>query len=526
MVVGLFFVAGLPIKEGSQRYGVAMAWTLYLNFLLLTHVIYEGIMFWPYRHRGVFYKMEPGNICLDNENITKYAVEDNFVEDRLCFNRQDTLCLDRIIFAWNQAYLTRKNNDKKVHNQIRDSLRLEDTPGPIHSHHLSEDEDGSLIGCGLGPIKGNATYLVVAWYDDQIEWPSLSLPQRIVETRPEAGRHQQTWWSNYGKYLAMDHPDEGIAGGEPGEIADQNMRAARKEITCHVHATHLFDTKAYMFELEQCICISFMGSNKLTHYLTDSMVGQELLEEFSTAEAPEYVHIGFHHAFLSMRDQIEWWLGAHPDRIGKPVLLCGHSLGGALATLCARYISELPAYQGHPEKLGTVTFGSPCVGNRHFAKACHKNVGEMWRFVCESDIVPSAMHHSNMALESILMFFCCGVCLLTCCPKRAQAMACKFGWGSDRTYKHTGKKVLVSHEGVMMVTPAYSIDLYMRKARQVLRRDKSFFKHHESSYEQAVKMWIHAIHPEMDEDLLSKFIVDVPEIGGHPGKPSLMDYKH
>jgi len=28
------------------------------------------------------------------------------------------------------------------------------------------------------------------------------------------------------------------------------MRAARKEITCHVLATHLFDTKAYMFVLE------------------------------------------------------------------------------------------------------------------------------------------------------------------------------------------------------------------------------------------------------------------------------------
>jgi triacylglycerol lipase len=46
------------------------------------------------------------------------------------------------------------------------------------------------------------------------------------------------------------------------------------------------------------------------------------------------------------------------------VVVCGHSLGGALATLCA---SDLAGYLGAKCAVSSYTFGSPRVGNAVFA---------------------------------------------------------------------------------------------------------------------------------------------------------------
>jgi triacylglycerol lipase len=78
-------------------------------------------------------------------------------------------------------------------------------------------------------------------------------------------------------------------------------------------------------------------------------------------------------AFLSMRQAVEHWLNMEPIRHDKPLFLAGHSMGGALATVCARYLAELPQYR-EPEKLCLVTFGSPCVGNEEFAASIERKV--------------------------------------------------------------------------------------------------------------------------------------------------------
>ena len=68
-----------------------------------------------------------------------------------------------------------------------------------------------------------------------------------------------------------------------------------------------------------------------------------------------HVHAGFALAFESVRESIKQWL----DTVGKDraaLLLCGHSLGGALATLAASV--------WQPAEL--ITIGAPLVGNRQF----------------------------------------------------------------------------------------------------------------------------------------------------------------
>jgi surfactin synthase thioesterase subunit len=70
------------------------------------------------------------------------------------------------------------------------------------------------------------------------------------------------------------------------------------------------------------------------------------------------VHGGFARAADTLRADIESWLHAHAAE-REALVLCGHSLGAALATLFAALLNPTLV----------VTLGSPRVGNRGFAKA-------------------------------------------------------------------------------------------------------------------------------------------------------------
>jgi hypothetical protein len=70
---------------------------------------------------------------------------------------------------------------------------------------------------------------------------------------------------------------------------------------------------------------------------------------------------------------------------GWAVFLTGHSLGGALATLCAHDLA-LRAWSRRPQ-LVMVNFGSPRVGNRAFAEDFNKLVPRAWRVVNRNDAV-------------------------------------------------------------------------------------------------------------------------------------------
>lgn len=93
------------------------------------------------------------------------------------------------------------------------------------------------------------------------------------------------------------------------------------------------------------------------------------------------VHKGFNTQFHSIEADISKHLqGLTFDRL----VFCGHSLGGALATLAALHYSGRYA-----TRIECVTFGSPCVGNRQFALSFNEHV-KCWRVYNENDPVASA----------------------------------------------------------------------------------------------------------------------------------------
>lgn len=94
------------------------------------------------------------------------------------------------------------------------------------------------------------------------------------------------------------------------------------------------------------------------------------------------MHRGFVDAYFSVREQIHTYLREHPT---TSVTVTGHSLGGALATLCAVDVQ----YNFPSIAIELYTFGSPRVGNSGFAKSFNERVPKSYRFVYGMDIVPA-----------------------------------------------------------------------------------------------------------------------------------------
>jgi triacylglycerol lipase len=89
------------------------------------------------------------------------------------------------------------------------------------------------------------------------------------------------------------------------------------------------------------------------------------------------VHSGFNREVDDLWPVLEELLGG--DR--RPVWFCGHSLGGAMATICA-YRCKTSSISGDPQELHT--FGSPRVGCRRYVR--HAQVTH-YRWVHNNDIV-------------------------------------------------------------------------------------------------------------------------------------------
>lgn len=92
---------------------------------------------------------------------------------------------------------------------------------------------------------------------------------------------------------------------------------------------------------------------------------------------------GFAAAYLSVREQIHNYLRSHAV---ASVTVTGHSLGGALATLCA---VDVQYKFSNKVTLNVYTFGAPRVGNDGFRDSFKRRVPDSYRFIYGMDVVPA-----------------------------------------------------------------------------------------------------------------------------------------
>jgi len=131
----------------------------------------------------------------------------------------------------------------------------------------------------------------------------------------------------------------------------------------------------------------------------------------STPHGP--VHRGFYNAYQSMKSQVDEIL---KDRDTTHLWVTGHSLGGALALVCAYDLEDVE------QRLldGVITFGQPMVARKEFADYIDKLlVGRYARFVNRDDIVPK-VPPSHVPCGSLVWFTDSGV-------KRSKVRQIRYG---------------------------------------------------------------------------------------------------
>lgn len=153
------------------------------------------------------------------------------------------------------------------------------------------------------------------------------------------------------------------------------------------------------------IMVSFRGTASYANLRTDLTFLKRGAGDALGMTGPR-VHEGFHQSYFSsgvgheIEDVLAKVCAKHPD---FDVFLTGHSLGGALAILCAYRVAHYVKLPSQTQVF-CITFGSPRVGDPEFKEALMQAPGvHVYRFVHGRDLVPR-MPTINYAHPGILLW--------------------------------------------------------------------------------------------------------------------------
>ena len=169
---------------------------------------------------------------------------------------------------------------------------------------------------------------------------------------------------------------------------------------------------------EQCLIIAFKGSSTPEDFIQDAKFDLRRLWWHIDAVGAVKAHAGFLQDFtaidVKIECQVKKYLQRNPD--GK-IFITGHSLGGALAILCALELSvqKIPV-------AGVYTFGQPRVGNGAFARTYNARLGNVTFAVTNADdpipLLPPLLNgYRDTGIEVFLPTPCAGWPNCPHCPR-------------------------------------------------------------------------------------------------------------
>lgn len=136
------------------------------------------------------------------------------------------------------------------------------------------------------------------------------------------------------------------------------------------------DAQAYIWRLpNNGVCVTFRGTSSLQDIIHDLDV-----RLFDMGNGM-YVHNGFYRQFESIEFQVTQELNILSPSY---IVFCGHSLGGALATIATVYYAQTFSPK---KRIECVTLGCPRVGNKAFTTFFDSVVENSWRIYNEQDPV-------------------------------------------------------------------------------------------------------------------------------------------
>lgn len=220
------------------------------------------------------------------------------------------------------------------------------------------------------------------------------------------------------------------------------------------------DTQALILNCTDRIIITFKGTTSMRNLKTSIQLNFEhlysvirlnadgedelvrLKKLFGSRYMSGRLHKGFATAYKSVMDEVVSRVRALREQRPRPVFLTGHSLGGALATICS--LDLWVKLKINRREIFVSTFGSPRVGNSDFAAVYREVVPLHWRIIVAPDMI---------------------------------AKLPRVG------YKHVGKKVLLTPQGDMLIDP----DALER--RPWTGEAAGFAYHRKASYLLAMRAW-------------------------------------
>ncbi len=169
--------------------------------------------------------------------------------------------------------------------------------------------------------------------------------------------------------------------GEAGILS--TTKNSWKFTTCDFHS--MDNTECFVASSPQVVLVAFRGTQQAGDWLIN-------LNLATKRASYGYVHRGFYSAFHSVRNRLEQLLDGAVAR-DKKVIITGHSLGGAVATIAAA------EWQGKYPVSGVYTYGQPAVGFTAFRSHMNITYGASYRrFVNDDDIVaqvPPGYRHAG-----------------------------------------------------------------------------------------------------------------------------------
>lgn len=140
------------------------------------------------------------------------------------------------------------------------------------------------------------------------------------------------------------------------------------------------------------------GLNVRTDIDTHQVRYQNPCKSDSDPEEPSmWVHQGFNSALDSVMKPIFESLQHLCGPMSEPteVCVCGHSLGGALAALCALRLASTQDFAPSKLRVRCYTFGQPRFGDTGLAELMDRLVPDYWRVTHLGDPVCKVLSLSN-----------------------------------------------------------------------------------------------------------------------------------
>jgi hypothetical protein len=143
------------------------------------------------------------------------------------------------------------------------------------------------------------------------------------------------------------------------------------------------DTQGFVATKDKSIYIVWRGSSSKKDFQNDASI-----DKVPFVQDGEKVHIGFKSSWDAVKDETYKSFEKALSTLGGEgevdnIIVCGHSLGAAVSTLCAYEIYSI--YKSN--KIICCTIGSPRVGNKVFKQNFDKSPIESLRIVHNNDVV-------------------------------------------------------------------------------------------------------------------------------------------